>query len=38
MTLDRSSSEFQLYLEQNLGTVWLWWIPGSAFKGSIRIT
>jgi len=38
MTLDRSSSEFQLYIEQNLGSVWLWWIPGSAVRGSIRIT
>ncbi len=38
LTLDRSSSEFQLYIERNLGDVWVWWIPGSAFRGSIRIT
>lgn len=38
LTLDRSTSECQLYIEQNIENVWLWWIPGSAFKGSIRIT
>jgi hypothetical protein len=38
LTLDRSTSECQMFIEQNIENVWLWWIPGSAFKGSIRIT
>lgn len=39
LDLDKSSSEFQLVIERGIDpTPWKWWIPGSTFKGSIRIT
>ena len=37
LTLDRSSSECTLFIEENLGHSWVWWVPGSAFRGSIQL-
>ncbi len=37
LTLDRSSSECTLFIEENVDHSWVWWVPGSAFRGSIQL-